>query len=154
MPCPYSFVISPGEQRSLKKPSVWPSIFFMTWLTHLKIRLYLLVKLETFVWNQIFFYSILQQHLFGIKFCNFQSSNCEYCWTLYIRTAVLSPLQTMIKFPNQLELGLQYRNRNNMQIFIQMSPVLTIWSYNYSKRKGVCMQVRLRMLILIWKTEF
>lgn len=70
---------------------------------------------------------------FGIKFCNFQSSNCEYHWTLYSRTAILSPLQIMIKFPNQLELGLQYGNRNN----IQMLPVLTFWPYNYRKRKGV-----------------
>lgn len=38
----------------------------MTWLTHLKIRFYLLVKLETFVENQIYFYIILQQHLFHL----------------------------------------------------------------------------------------
>lgn len=75
---------------------------------------------------------------FGIKFCNFQSSNCESCWTLCSRAAILSPLQTKIKFPNQLELGLQYRNRNNIQIFTPMLPILTIWSYNYSKIKCVC----------------
>lgn len=60
----------------------------------------------------------------------------------------------MVKFPNQLVLGLQYRNRSNIRIFILILPVLTIWSYNYSKRKHVCMQVCLQMLILIMKTEF
>lgn len=91
---------------------------------------------------------------FGIKFFDLQISNCEYCCTLYSRTAILSPLQTMIKFPNQLELGLQHGNRKNIQIFIQMLLVLTIWSHNYSKKKGVCMQVCLQMLILIQETEF
>lgn len=57
---------------------------------------------------------------FGIKFCNFQSSHCECWWILCSRTAILTPLQSTVKLPIQLESVLQPRNKNNIQIFIQM----------------------------------